>query len=92
MKQIQKMMGFSIWPAFYWKFMFKFGCPFFILVILYMVANNLTPLKYNDYTYPAYAEYAGWCITLASVIMIPIFSIHELINVFLGKKTLKVKG
>lgn len=88
---IRRMMGFSIWPSCYWKFMLKYGCPTIIAAILAMVISKLSPLKYNDYTYPVYAEYIGWTITLASVVMIPLFAMLELGKVCQGSKKLKVR-
>ena len=90
MNNIHRMMGFSIRPAIYWRLMFKYGCPIIIIVILAMTISKLRPLKYNDYTFPIYAEYIGWALTAASVIMIPIFAIFELSLVYQGNKKLKV--
>lgn len=90
MENVKKMLGYTIWPLAYWKFMLKFGCPSIILIILFLVLSKFSPLKYNDYVYPEYAEYIGWGISLSSVSMIPIMAIFELTKVWRGKKTLKV--
>ncbi|KAJ6219509.1 hypothetical protein RDWZM_005321 [Blomia tropicalis] len=89
MENVKKMLGYTIWPLAYWKFMLKFGCPSIILIILFLVLSKFSPLKYNDYVYPEYAEYIGWGISLSSVSMIPIMAIFELTKVWRGKKTLK---
>lgn len=90
MNNIQKMMGYMIYPKVYWVFMFKYGCPTIIIVMIAMVMLNISPLTYNEYIFPAYTEYIGWAMTLSSVIMIPLYAIYELLNVLTGRKTFKV--
>jgi hypothetical protein len=38
----------------------------------------LKPIKYGEYTFPAYSEAVGWTLSLSSVVAIPIFAIFKL--------------
>lgn len=89
MDNINRMMGYTLWPRVYWKYTFKYVCPAFISLVLGLVLYKFKPLTYNDYTYPLYAEYIGWALTLSSVLMIPVFALYELVQVFCGKKTME---
>ena len=66
MENIRRMMGYMIWPRLYWKIMFKYGAPIIIVTILVLVLAKFSPLKYNDYEFPLYADGIGWAMTLSS--------------------------
>lgn len=38
------------------------------------------PLRYEDYNYPSWAEWIGWCLALSSILMIPFVAIVQLIR------------
>ncbi|OTF73882.1 sodium-neurotransmitter symporter-like protein [Euroglyphus maynei] len=89
MKNIYRMIGYKIWPQFYWRFMFKYGCPALICFMLAVVILRHEPLTYNDYVFPKYSEYVGWTLTASSVLLIPLFAILELVKVLRKRKTLQ---
>jgi len=72
--------------------MFSIVAPLLILFILIMVLANFKHLKYNEYSYPDYADGVGWAMTLSAVLMIPGFAIYELSQVWKGIKTYKVSN
>lgn len=84
---IHKMMGFALAPAFYWKILFKYACPAVIAGMLVAIIARFQPLKYNTYVYPEWADYAGWGMTLASVAMIPLYMLYQLVDVWTGNKS-----
>ncbi|XP_050310812.1 sodium-dependent dopamine transporter [Anthonomus grandis grandis] len=66
---IEDMIGFP--PGIYWRFCWKFAAPVFLLFIIFYGLWFYEPLRYEDYTYPTWANALGWAITGSSVIMIP---------------------
>jgi len=36
------------------------------------------PLKYNDYTYPLWAQAIAWCLALCAIQWIPCYAIYQL--------------
>ena len=92
MKNIYQMIGYKIWPQFYWRFMFKYGCPSLICLMLAVVILRHEPLTYNDYVFPEYSEYVGWALTASSVLLIPLFAILEFIKVLGKRKTMQVNS
>ena len=34
--------------------------------------------SYGDYTFPAWCDVVGWCITLTEVLCVPLFAIYQL--------------
>ncbi len=49
--------------------------------ILISSIAQYSPAHYGDYTYPLWAEFLGWCISLASIVWIPLAAIHELYKI-----------
>ncbi|CAG9759494.1 unnamed protein product [Ceutorhynchus assimilis] len=74
---IQDMIGFA--PGLYWRFCWKFAAPLFLLFIIFYGLWFYTPLTYEDYVYPPWANALGWAITGSSVIMIPAVAIIQLL-------------
>ena len=58
-------------PCIWWRLCWKFFTPIIILVIFVSSLVQWKGVKYNDYQYPAFAEFIGWMIALASMIWIP---------------------
>ena len=87
---VRLMIGLDIcWP-WYWKWLIKLAIPIIIVVLLVLVLTQHSPLTYNDYEYPLYANLIGWAMTLSSVILVPLFALYELSRVWLGKTSYKV--
>ena len=38
------------------------------------------PLKYEDYTYPAWANIVGWCLALSSMLCMPVFAVVSILR------------
>lgn len=52
--------------------------PLLITVILIFSIIQFKPARYEDYTFPPWAQGVGWVIALASIIWIPLGAIHSL--------------
>ena len=51
---------------------------FQIIIIAQLV--QWTGISYQKKSYPPWAEFLGWCLALASMILIPIFAINQYLN------------
>jgi solute carrier family 6 (neurotransmitter transporter, dopamine) member 3 len=76
----------GIYPGVYWRVCWKFIAPIFLLFITVYGLVGYTPLSYEDYIYPTWANALGWCIAGSSMICIPICAIYKLLTT---KGTLK---
>uniref|UniRef100_A0A3Q3W523 Transporter n=1 Tax=Mola mola TaxID=94237 RepID=A0A3Q3W523_MOLML len=55
-----------------------FKCFFLLQVILIFSIIQFKPARYEDYVFPPWAQGVGWVIAMASIIWIPLGSIHTL--------------
>lgn len=62
-----------------------FVSPVFILIIWsfnwYSIATSKEIIKYGDYSFNAGAMGFGWCISLISIMSIPLAAVHTVINI-----------
>lgn len=72
------MIGFT--PGAYWRICWKFVAPIFLLFIIIYGLIGHEPLKYENYTYPAWANVFGWAIAGSSVLMIPLVAIIMIVK------------
>ena len=42
---------------------------------------NYTGIKYDDYTYPLWAEIVGWLITAASILLVPLLILKTVVDI-----------
>ncbi|KAM4577242.1 sodium- and chloride-dependent GABA transporter ine isoform 1-T1 [Odontesthes bonariensis] len=75
---VKRMQGKS--PSIYFRLCWLLLCPVLVLCILISSIVQYTPPRYGKYTYPLWAEWMGWGISLVSVIWIPLGAIHEICN------------
>lgn len=54
-------------------------CPLILSIILALSWSNYTPLKLDNYVFPAWSNYFGWCVAMGIIITIPLGSIFNLI-------------
>lgn len=73
---IERMLGKP--PHLYFLLCWKLFCPVLVLIILMSSIIQYTPAHYGTYTYPEWAEGVGWCISLVSIVWIPLGAIQEL--------------
>ncbi|KAK5648640.1 hypothetical protein RI129_003532 [Pyrocoelia pectoralis] len=77
-QDIDAMLGIK--PGLYWRICWKFVSPSFIIGVILFGLIFPDPLKYEDYDYPGWAEGVGWCLALASILMIPLTAIWQLLK------------
>ncbi|KAG8012023.1 Sodium-and chloride-dependent GABA transporter 1 [Nibea albiflora] len=73
---VKRMQGKT--PSIYFRLCWLLLCPILVLCILFSSIIQYTPAKYGKYTYPLWAEWVGWLVSLVSVVWIPLGAIHEL--------------
>ncbi|XP_061907295.1 sodium- and chloride-dependent GABA transporter 1 [Entelurus aequoreus] len=73
---IERMLGKSV--NIYFRICWFLLCPLLVLCILMSSIIHYTPVQYGQYKYPLWAEWVGWCVSLVSLIWIPIGAIHEI--------------
>ncbi|XP_044731196.1 sodium-dependent noradrenaline transporter-like [Chrysoperla carnea] len=67
-------------PGLYWRICWKFISPTFIIGVVMFGLIYHEKLQYNEYKYPDWAEWVGWCLALSSILMIPIVMIIQLVK------------
>ncbi|CAG0908808.1 unnamed protein product, partial [Cyprideis torosa] len=72
---IKQMIGYKAgkWMEICWTFvtpLLTLGC------FLFYVAE-LSPLKMGDYEFPTWATVLGWCMTLSSLLVVPVYIIYS---------------
>lgn len=67
-------------PFMYWRLCWKYFTPVIILSILLASLIQWEGISYDDYKYPVFAEFIGWCIALSSMIWIPGVAIFKIYN------------
>ncbi|XP_034548039.1 sodium- and chloride-dependent GABA transporter ine [Notolabrus celidotus] len=75
---VKRMLGKT--PNIFFRACWQVLCPMLVLCILTSSIAQYTPARYGTYTYPLWAEYVGWGISLVSIVWIPIGAIQEMIN------------
>lgn len=72
---IEQMMGHR--PNKFWTICWKYCAPFVMLAIFIFQCIEFQPLKYGgDYEYPLWANVIGFCISLSSMVWIPIYALY----------------
>ncbi|XP_068616897.1 sodium- and chloride-dependent GABA transporter ine [Brachionichthys hirsutus] len=73
---VKHMLGET--PNLYFRLCWLLFCPLLVLSILISSIAKYSPARYGTYTYPLWAEYVGWCISLISLVWIPLGAIQEM--------------
>ncbi|KAL7392088.1 hypothetical protein ABVT39_019450 [Epinephelus coioides] len=73
---VKRMQGKT--PNIYFRLCWLVLCPMLVLCILISSIIQYTPARYGKYTYPVWAEGVGWCVSLVSIIWIPLGAIQEI--------------
>ncbi|XP_035494813.1 sodium- and chloride-dependent GABA transporter 1 isoform X2 [Scophthalmus maximus] len=73
---IKKMQGKT--PNIYFRVCWMLLSPLLVLCILISSLVQYTPVHYGKYTYPVWAELLGWCVSLVSIVWIPLGAVHEI--------------
>ncbi|CAB3981103.1 sodium- and chloride-dependent GABA transporter 1-like [Paramuricea clavata] len=64
-------------PPFYFIICWKLITPLLLLIILISTIVQWEGITLDDYKYPPWAEFIGWLIALASMLLVPGFAIYE---------------
>uniref|UniRef100_A0A8D8YPX1 Transporter n=1 Tax=Cacopsylla melanoneura TaxID=428564 RepID=A0A8D8YPX1_9HEMI len=62
-------------PGFYWRFTWVFCAPVILSTIFVYAIVSHTPLHYENYDYPDWADGVGWCLACLSMCQIPFWAI-----------------
>ncbi|XP_057677500.1 sodium-dependent dopamine transporter [Corythoichthys intestinalis] len=65
-------------PSIFFKLCWQIIAPFLVTVILIFSVIQFKPARYEDYVFPPWAQGLGWVIAMASIVWIPLASIHTL--------------
>ncbi|XP_072534964.1 sodium-dependent dopamine transporter [Salminus brasiliensis] len=72
---IQEMIGKR--PGLYWRLCWKFVSPCFLLFMVVVSFATFNPPKYGSYYFPTWANMVGWCLSISSMIMVPLYAIYK---------------
>uniref|UniRef100_A0A8C2I640 Transporter n=1 Tax=Cyprinus carpio TaxID=7962 RepID=A0A8C2I640_CYPCA len=72
---IQEMIGQR--PGLYWRLCWKFVSPCFLLFMVVVSFATFNPPKYGSYYFPAWATMLGWCLSISSMIMVPLYAFYK---------------
>uniref|UniRef100_A0A8B9L2T4 Transporter n=1 Tax=Astyanax mexicanus TaxID=7994 RepID=A0A8B9L2T4_ASTMX len=72
---IQEMIGHR--PGLYWRLCWKFVSPCFLLFMVVVSFATFNPPKYGSYYFPTWANMVGWCLSISSMIMVPLYAIYK---------------
>ncbi|XP_020514533.2 sodium- and chloride-dependent GABA transporter ine isoform X1 [Labrus bergylta] len=75
---VERMQGKT--PNIYFRVCWLLLCPMLVLCILTSSVIQYTPARYGKYKYPVWAEGVGWCVSLVSIVWIPIGAIQEMLH------------
>ncbi|KAB7496667.1 Sodium- and chloride-dependent glycine transporter 1 [Armadillidium nasatum] len=75
---IKIMLGFDPYPRRLWKYVWKFGMPGIVMVILVFSLVEFRSASYEDYEFPLWANIVGWVLSFSSVLLIPIVAIFKI--------------
>ena len=65
--------------------MVKFVSLIFQGVLVFRLIT-LPGIKYEDYTYPLWAEILGWLITAASLLLVPVLIVKTILDIYCCRK------
>ncbi len=71
--QASQMIGYM--PGIWWNICWRFITPLILVTMFVFHCYNWSGLSYEGKKYPIWAEFVGWCISLASILMIPLFAL-----------------
>ncbi|XP_017778990.1 PREDICTED: sodium- and chloride-dependent GABA transporter 1-like [Nicrophorus vespilloides] len=72
---IEQMIGEK--PNKFWTICWKYCAPFVMIAIFIFQCVQFQPLVYGgDYVYPQWANIIGFCISLSSMVWVPIYAIY----------------
>ncbi|XP_070575280.1 sodium-dependent noradrenaline transporter-like isoform X2 [Ptychodera flava] len=74
-EDINKMLGFK--PSLWWRILWKFVTPVFLLFIVVVSVILYQPLEYDGYIYPVWANVVGWLLAASSMVLIPAVAIYK---------------
>uniref|UniRef100_A0A8B9RI53 Transporter n=1 Tax=Astyanax mexicanus TaxID=7994 RepID=A0A8B9RI53_ASTMX len=77
---IQEMIGHR--PGLYWRLCWKFVSPCFLLFMVVVSFATFNPPKYGSYYFPTWANMVGWCLSISSMIMVPLYAIYKFCTLF----------
>ncbi|XP_039511092.1 sodium-dependent dopamine transporter [Rhinichthys klamathensis goyatoka] len=72
---IEEMIGQR--PGLYWRLCWKFVSPCFLLFMVVISFATFNPPKYGSYYFPTWATMVGWCLSISSMIMVPLYAIYK---------------
>ncbi|XP_028313238.1 sodium- and chloride-dependent GABA transporter ine [Gouania willdenowi] len=75
---VKRMLGKA--PNLYFRLCWLLFCPLLVFGILISSIVKYTPVQYEKYKYPWWAECVGWIISLVSIVWIPLGIIQEIIS------------
>ncbi|KAL3267706.1 hypothetical protein HHI36_006837 [Cryptolaemus montrouzieri] len=75
---IQQMMGIK--PGWFWRLTWKYISPAVMIIILISQCLQFQTLTYGDYKYPVWANVIGLCLSLSSMMWIPLYAIYYVIK------------
>lgn len=81
LENIKHMLKRPVWLRIFWKVVWKYVCPFLILVILVFTFLDYEVLSYDERDYPGWADGVGWIVSLISVMAIPVMALVKLCQV-----------
>ncbi|OWF44595.1 sodium-dependent proline transporter-like [Mizuhopecten yessoensis] len=76
LSDIEVMQGYR--PSIWWKICWLGISPAGMVFILVFSFVDYSPITYDAYVYPAWAEALGWLLSLCSIIFIPIVIIYKI--------------
>lgn len=76
---VEQMTGHR--PNMFWYLCWKYFAPAVMLAVFVFYCFSYEPVTYGeDYIYPKWAEYMGLCMSLASMLWVPVYAIYYLIT------------
>ena len=72
--QFEEMLGFK--PHLYMKILIKYLSPIAMLIILGSSIIDWTPVAYVNYKFPWWSHALGWCLSMSSIICLPVYAIY----------------
>uniref|UniRef100_A0AAY4AWN4 Transporter n=1 Tax=Denticeps clupeoides TaxID=299321 RepID=A0AAY4AWN4_9TELE len=75
-KDVEMMLGFP--PPIFFRVCWRFVSPVIITFILIFTVIQYKPITYNDYVYPGWSVFIGFCMALSSVICIPLYALYKI--------------
>uniref|UniRef100_A0A8C2B1M2 Solute carrier family 6 member 3 n=1 Tax=Cyprinus carpio TaxID=7962 RepID=A0A8C2B1M2_CYPCA len=64
-------------PGLYWRLCWKFVSPCFLLFMVVVSFATFNPPKYGSYYFPTWATMVGWCLSISSMIMVPLYAFYK---------------